>query len=211
VLPAREAPVAVILRRGPSAWYHVILWHTDSDRFEHGAWFRGRIYEEKCDLSPDGELLLYFALKGNWQSSYRGSWTAISRAPWLHALGLWPQGDTWGGGGRFIDDRTVALWSWRPGIEPHPDHPAVGLQIVAGLPTARELRTFERHGKDWSGHDHAGHPIHTSGGFLFRERRGALVEVADFNGLVPAHEPPPGWAQAPLVPTRRGRKKSRRR
>jgi hypothetical protein len=48
--------------------------------------------------SPDGELLLYFALQGSrWQTSYRGSWTAVSRVPWLHALALWPQGDTWGG------------------------------------------------------------------------------------------------------------------
>src|SRR5262249_44616225 len=65
VLLAREAPVAVILRRGPSAWYQVILWRTDRDTFEDGAWFKGRLYEERCDLSPDGELLLYFALQGS--------------------------------------------------------------------------------------------------------------------------------------------------
>jgi hypothetical protein len=65
VVLAREAPIGVILRRGPAAWYHVILWHTDTDHFERGAWFKGRIYEERCDLSPDGQLFLYFALQGS--------------------------------------------------------------------------------------------------------------------------------------------------
>ena len=64
VIHAREQPVALILRRGPARWYHLISWRTDTDTFEHGAWFRGRIYEDRCDLSPDGELFLYFALQG---------------------------------------------------------------------------------------------------------------------------------------------------
>ena len=82
VIPAREADVALILRRGPASWYHLILWHTDTDTFDHGAWFRGRIYEERCDLSPDGQLFVYFALQGRkWGSEYKGSWTAVSRPP----------------------------------------------------------------------------------------------------------------------------------
>jgi hypothetical protein len=211
LLLAREAPIAVILRRGPSGWYHVIRWHTNTDQFEHGAWFRGRLYEEKCDVSPDGELLLYFALKGSWQTSYRGSWTAISRAPWLHALGLWPQGDTWGGGGRFTGNRTAALWSWSPGDQPHADHPGLGLEIVAGAPNAEDRALFERTGSDWSGRDHAGYGIHASKGRLFRERLGELVEVADFNDLVPSSTPPPDWARAPLAPAPAVKKRRARR
>jgi hypothetical protein len=46
VITARDEPTAVILRRGPSDWYHVIQWHTCRDAFVHGAWFKGRIYEE---------------------------------------------------------------------------------------------------------------------------------------------------------------------
>lgn len=34
----------------------------------------------------------------------KGSWTAISRAPYLKALALWPWGDCWNGGGLFLTD-----------------------------------------------------------------------------------------------------------
>jgi hypothetical protein len=65
VIPAKNEPSAVVLRRGPSAWHHVIQWDTRRDRFVHGAWIKGRIYEEKCDVSPDGQLLLYFVHQGS--------------------------------------------------------------------------------------------------------------------------------------------------
>jgi hypothetical protein len=68
VIPARDKPGAIIIRRGPSAWYHLILWETrrkNRDLFTNGAWFRGRIYPEKCDLSPDGNLFVYFAFQGS--------------------------------------------------------------------------------------------------------------------------------------------------
>ena len=48
---ARDVDRAVILRRGPSRLVRVILWHTDTDRFEGGQWLRGRIYGERCALS----------------------------------------------------------------------------------------------------------------------------------------------------------------
>jgi hypothetical protein len=41
----------------------LIKWHLKSDTFEIGQWFKGRIYERRCDLSPSGELLAYFAAK----------------------------------------------------------------------------------------------------------------------------------------------------
>jgi hypothetical protein len=132
VVLAREAPIGVVLRRGPASWCHLVRWHTDTDEFDSGAWFKGRIYEDRCDLSPDGQLFLYFALKGSrWGTSYKGTWTAVSRPPWLHALVLWPQGDTWGGGGRFVAKRKVALWTGMP-LVTHPDHPLVGLEAVTG-------------------------------------------------------------------------------
>ena len=34
----------------------------------------------------------------------QGSWTAISRTPYLKALALWPWGDCWNGGGLFLSD-----------------------------------------------------------------------------------------------------------
>jgi hypothetical protein len=208
IIPARDRPVALILRRGPAAWYHLVMWDTTKDTFEHGAWFRGRIYEERCDLSPDGELFLYFALQGRrWQTSYKGAWTAISRAPWLHALTLWPQGHTWGGGGRFISNRKAVLWT--RDLKTHPDHPLVGLDVSFGSPTSLDC---ELRPKEWSSQDHAGNAVYTREGRLFREvahRHGPqVVEIADFNALQPDPAPTPGWAREPLASL--GSRKARR-
>ncbi|MBN8730103.1 MAG: hypothetical protein J0L64_06135 [Acidobacteria bacterium] len=112
VLLARDAPYAVILRRGPSNLVCTIGWDRANDTFQVGQWLRGRIYEERCDLSPDGRHLLYFALNGRWSSETKGSYTAVSRAPYLKAVSLYPQGDTWGGGGVFLDNRTFTTTGW---------------------------------------------------------------------------------------------------
>jgi hypothetical protein len=189
VLPAAEAPRAVVLRRGPSPWYHVMLWHTDTDHLEHGAWFRGRIYEERCDVSPDGELLLYFAMQGRKTlTSYKGSWTAVSRVPWLHALALWPQGHTWGGGGRFVGPREIVLAT--DSTKTHPDHPMDGLRVTLGVPPL-QIPTERMPGADWVGRDFAGELIWAAAGGLFRRRRGKDLLVAELDGLVPDPQPPP--------------------
>ena len=211
VILAREAPIGVILRRGPAAWYHVILWHTDTDEVERGAWFKGRIYEERCDLSPDGQLFLYFALQGSrWRTSYEDTWTAVSRPPWLHALVLWPHGDTWGGGGRFVGKRKVALWTGLP-LATHPDHPLVGLEAVSGSRADAGVVPGNDGGRDkeWSGRDLAGDRVFTSEGKLLRRRGRRTIEIADFNGLKPDPQPAPEWASRPLPPLP-SRRKSRR-
>ena len=63
VLLARDAPLGLVLRRGPSDWFRLSLWHTDTDRFEHGQWMAGRVYERRSDLAPDGSLFVYFVRK----------------------------------------------------------------------------------------------------------------------------------------------------
>lgn len=98
VLLAREAPVAAVFRRGPSMQVLLLKWYLDRDVFEEGQWLKGRIYERRCDLSPRGEKLIYFA--ANFKKPYY-SWIAISRPPYLTALALWPVGDTFTGGGLF--------------------------------------------------------------------------------------------------------------
>src|SRR5436190_13778779 len=91
-----------------------MLWDRRRDTCRVGQWLKGRIYERLSDLSPDGKHFLYFALNGKWQSESRGSWTAISRAPYLKALAFFPAGDTWGGGGLF----TTAHSYWLNGSYP---------------------------------------------------------------------------------------------
>jgi hypothetical protein len=109
VLLARDAEVGVVLRRGPSKCVASILWDRKQDQFKVGQWLKGRIYERRCDLSPNGKHLLYFAMNGKWSSQARGSWTAISRAPFLKALALFAKGDCWHGGGLWTGDGTYWL------------------------------------------------------------------------------------------------------
>jgi len=104
VLLARDASVGVALRRGPSKRVCTVLWNRRKDEFRVGQWLNGRIYERRCDLSPDGKYLIYFAMNGRWQSEAKGSWTAISRAPYLKAVAMFPKGDCWNGGGLFTDN-----------------------------------------------------------------------------------------------------------
>lgn len=104
VILARKAPYAVVFRRGPSKQVATLGWHLDDDRIDLGQWLRGRIYPYRSDLSPDGRHMIYFAMNGRWSNEVGGSWTAVSRAPWLTALHLYPWGDCWNGGGLFLDN-----------------------------------------------------------------------------------------------------------
>ena len=103
---ARDACVGIVFRRGPANQVLLIAWDTAKDVFEPGQWFKGRIYERRCDLSPSGRKLIYFA--GNQKPPYR-TWTAVSTPPYLTALALWPLGHTWGGGGSFETERRLYL------------------------------------------------------------------------------------------------------
>jgi hypothetical protein len=108
VLLARDASSAVVVRRGPTRHTALIGWDRKTDKFKLGQWLYGRIYERRCDLSPDGKHLIYFAMNGRWASSVKGSWTAISRAPYLKAVSLFAKGDCWHGGGLFLSSK--AFW-----------------------------------------------------------------------------------------------------
>ncbi len=109
VLLSRNGTSAVVIRRGPSKLVCTIGWDRRDDTFTVGQWLRGRIYERRSDLSPDGKYLIYFAMNGRWDSETRGAWTAVSRAPYLKALALWPKGDCWNGGGLFTADHRYWL------------------------------------------------------------------------------------------------------
>lgn len=109
VLLARNARVGLVIRRGPSKSVGTVLWNRRHDTFKLGQWLRGRIYERRSDLSPDGKHFIYFAMNGRWQSGTKGSWTAISRVPYLKAVSLFAKGDCWHGGGMFLSDHEFWL------------------------------------------------------------------------------------------------------
>ena len=174
VILAREADVGVILRRGPSKWVQIIKWDTRQDKFEDGAWFHGRIYEDSCDLSPDGELFVYFAAKHDRHRQVDGygyAWTAVSRPPWLYALALWPSPcGAWPGGGRFSDNLCLNLLTATFDLVSHPKHPSPPQLVVRH----RNWSDFEYSRKneidevDWSGRDQRHHIVYSREGKLFR-------------------------------------------
>lgn len=106
---ARRSPRAVVIRRGPSKTTAIVGWDRDTDRFELGQWLRGHIYERRCDLSPNGEHLIYFAMDQRRGARRTSSWTAISRTPYLKAVAMFAKGDGWHGGGLFATNRDYWL------------------------------------------------------------------------------------------------------
>ena len=196
VITASQADEAVIFRKGPASWCHVIRWNLRDDTFHRGAWIRGRVYAERCDLSPNGKLLLYFALQGSrWQTDYKGTYTAVSRSPWLKALVLWPEGSTWGGGGRFVSGSHVGLRVCF--LETHPKHsdPAV---TASRMNVPYHHSSGEVDGAEWSGRDRSGALLFTRSGKVFRRTRAGDRELIDLCGLTPDPQPAPDWAGAPL-------------
>jgi hypothetical protein len=133
VILARKAPMGVVFRRGPSKQVLLINWNTERHEFRMGQWLKGRIYERRCDLSPSGDKLLYFAAN---QRAPHYSWTAVSRPPFLTALAMWPNGSTYGGGGLFKNERIIGL-----------NHGRIGMALAEGLrlPNSIQVQAMAAH------------------------------------------------------------------
>jgi hypothetical protein len=106
-IPAARAPIVAVLRRGPSAWSHLGRWDLDRLVYEAGAWIRGNLYPQRCDLSPDGRWFCYLTLKSSAKWRAGDTYVAISRLPWLTALAAWGTCGTWTRGLHFAEDRDV--------------------------------------------------------------------------------------------------------
>ena len=108
---AGKAPVALIVRHGPSKVNQLLLWNTKTDEITPGQWFKGSL--GNWQLSPDGRYLLYHAVK-YWVKEH-GRWMAISRPPYLTALALWYVEHATAG--YWLDDRHIAApWSGKPDV-----------------------------------------------------------------------------------------------
>jgi hypothetical protein len=64
-------------------------------RYEPGAWLGGRIFPRRCDLSPDGRFLSYFAHKPSATWDLGEAYVAVSKLPWLTALHAFATCGTW--------------------------------------------------------------------------------------------------------------------
>lgn len=105
VIPAANAPIAVVFRRGPTKWWHLLQWDWQANVLTPGAWFAGNLYPRRSALSQDGQLLAYFASKPPDPRSPWSAYLAVSRAPWLHALAAWQTVGTWTFDTHFLTPR----------------------------------------------------------------------------------------------------------
>jgi len=103
-IPATEAPVVAVFRRGATNWSHVGCWDLMRGRYAPGAWLHGRIFPRRSDLSPDGRLLCYFAHKPGAAWEHGEAYVAISKLPWLTALHAFGTCGTWTRGYYFTED-----------------------------------------------------------------------------------------------------------
>lgn len=109
LLPAKDAPYVVIIRRKPSKLFHIIRWNTATNNLEHGSWFRGKLYPNRCDVSFDGQWMIYLAM-----GSKGETWNGICRLPFLKTYVEGTNLGTWNGGGYWRDKRTLVLNQWTP-------------------------------------------------------------------------------------------------
>lgn len=114
-IPALEAPVVAVLRRGPTSWAHVGRWDLAAGRYQPGAWVGGRLFPRRSDLSPDGRWLCYFMHKPSARWDHGEAYVALSKLPWLTALhafgtcGTWTRGFHFTAAGSIDDGRGGSL------------------------------------------------------------------------------------------------------
>jgi hypothetical protein len=131
---ARRAPLAVVLRRGPTDWARLSLWHTDSDCFAHGQWIKGRVYERRSDVSADGSLFAAFVRQsGGRNTAGADTWIALSRPPYFTARAVWFVGGTYHTGAFFPSDETLWL-GYQEDTPPDVGALPPGLRIAAPRP-----------------------------------------------------------------------------
>jgi hypothetical protein len=94
-IAATSADVVAVLRRGPSDWFHLGRWQPAARRFDAGSWLRAAVYPRRCELSPDGQLLLYRAFQGSARWSIGPNFRAVSQLPTFTAQAAW-EASHWG-------------------------------------------------------------------------------------------------------------------
>ena len=126
-VPDPESRVAAVIHKMPGKWWRLGRWDFATGAYEEGAWFNGRLYPQRCDLSPGGRWFSYLAAKYGSRWPAGETYNAVSRLPWLKALAAWQEYGTWSRGQHFGPDPAA----WPAGA------PAVGdvsiLDSVGGI------------------------------------------------------------------------------
>lgn len=146
VLLACNAPVAVILYRKSHLMTYCLHLNYEQRHKRHiyeltkGSRFYGRLFPHRCHLSPDGSMLVYFAMRGRktGEASDPATWTAVCTPPWLKAHLFFPNGSTWGGGGMFLRDHRLIVFDTPP-VGAGPEYTQFrGYEIIRDLKTLPE-------------------------------------------------------------------------
>lgn len=109
LLPAKAAPFVIVIRRKPSKCFHIVRWNTRTDELEHGSWFKGKLYPKRCDVSFDGNWMVYLAMGAS-----SDTWNGVCNPPYLKTVVESENMGTWFGGGYWSDRKTLLLNQWTP-------------------------------------------------------------------------------------------------
>ena len=148
LLPAKEAPYVVIIRRNPSKTFHIIRWNIEHDEFEHGSWFTGHIYTHRSDVSFDGKWMVYLA-----RGAGGATWNGVCLLPYLKTYLEADAPDAWGGGGYWKDSNTLltSYWQSTTGSAPFRLEPMTGdgTQNSEALHLRMARDGWKRNGNYW--------------------------------------------------------------
>ena len=148
-IPATQAPVVAVFRRGPSNWAHIGRWDLAAWRYEPGAWLGGRIFPRRSDLSPDGRYLCYFAHKPSATWEHGEAYVALSKLPWLTAVHAFGTCGTWTRGYYFTEDGS------RDNVPMEPLPIPYGLRSISVVQFANERRRGWTEAEDSPPRDHS--------------------------------------------------------
>ncbi|RYG40623.1 hypothetical protein EON79_22290, partial [bacterium] len=79
ILPAKEARVALVIRRKPHRVWHFLRWDLERDEVASGDGYRGLFYPRGCDVSWDGR----------WWAFYGSETSGLAPLASLNALVTW--------------------------------------------------------------------------------------------------------------------------
>jgi len=149
LLPAAKAPIVVVIRRKPTKLFHIIRVDTVTGAYEQGAWFNGKLYPMRCDVSFDGDWLVYLAMGAGGDT-----WSAVSRLPRLTAVTQYESGTTYFGGGywRARDVLCANGWTPEPSKLPFRTEPLLaryGGEDLSVVYPRLERDGWRRRGADW--------------------------------------------------------------
>ena len=144
VILAREAPKAVVFRRGPSGRVCTIGWDLETDTFTVGQWLKGRIYEYRSDLSPDGEYMIYFA------TDFRRPNTIQEHAEKLRADAFGPRPES---DGEYDRQKQEIRWSHEAELERFAASPEASCPSWTAISRAPYLKALDLwfNGTAWNG------------------------------------------------------------